>query len=251
MSATAIVIRTHGRLFLREPARVFFALVFPALLLLVVGYVMPGMSEPMVDAGAIYTGLRPIDIYLPAVLALSIGTVSLVTFPPNFGVYREKGVLRRLALTPMPASLLIVAEIVANLAALIGGVILALVAGVVLLDIPAPEQPLVVIAAFLIGAVQMMGLGALIAALAPSSGAATGIGMIAYFPMLFFAGIWIPGPAMSDTLQTISTFVPLGAVAQAMTTGWFETGFPTLQFVVMVVWTVVSLALATRLFRWT
>lgn len=250
MSATAIVIRTHGRLFLREPARVFFSLVFPALLLLVVGSVMPGMSDPMVDAG-IYTGLRPIDIYLPAVLALSIGTVSLVTFPPNFGIYREKGVLKRLALTPMPASLLIVAEIVANLVALTGGVVLALVAAFVVLDIPAPEQPLIVIAAFLVGAVQMMGLGALIAALAPSSGAATGIGMIAYFPMLFFAGIWIPGPAMSDVLQTISTFVPLGATAQALTTGWFESGFPTLQFVVMIVWTVASLALATRLFRWT
>ena len=151
----------------------------------------------------------------------------------------------------MPASQLIVAEIFVNLVALASGVVLALVAGFAFLSIPVPEQPLVVIAAFLIGAVQMMGFGALIAAWTPSSGAATGVGMIAYFPMLFFAGIWLPGPVMSDTLQTVSTFVPLGAVAQALTVGWFETGFPTLQFAVMIAWTAASLTLATRFFRWT
>ena len=187
---------------------------------------MPGMLDPMFDVGPVYTGLRPIDVYMPAVLALAIGTVALVTFPPNFGVYREKGVLKRLAVTPMPASQLIVAEIFVNLVALASGVVLALVAGFAFLSIPVPEQPLVVIAAFLIGAVQMMGFGALIAAWTRSSGAATGVGMIAYFPMLFFAGIWLPGPVMSDTLQTVSTFVPLGAAAQALTVGWFETGFP-------------------------
>lgn len=251
MSPTALMIRTHGRLFLREPARVFVALAFPAFLLVVVGLVMPGMRDPMYDVGPIYTGLRPIDVYMPAVLALAIGTVSLVTFPPNFGVYREKGVLKRLAITPLPASQLIVAEITVNLVALASGVVLALVAGLAFLDIPVPQQPLVAIAAFLIGAVQMMGIGALIAARASSSGSATGIGMIVYFPMLFFAGIWVPGPVMSDTLQTVSSFVPLGAVAQALTAGWFETGFPALQFAVMIVWAAVSLVLATRLFRWT
>ncbi len=251
MSAVAITIRTHGRLFLREPARVFVALVFPALLLVAVGYLMPGMLDPMSDVGPVYTGLRPVDVYMPAVLALAIGTVALVTFPPNFGVYREKGVLKRLAITPMPASHLIVAEITANLVALTAGVVVALVVGLAVVSIPVPEQPLVVIAAFLLGAVQMMGLGALIAAWAPSTGAATGVGMVAYFPMLFFAGIWLPGPVMSDTLQTISTYVPLGATAQALTVGWFESGFPTLQFAVMIAWAVVSLVLATRLFRWT
>ena len=54
----------------------------------------------MFDVGPVYTGLRPIDVYMPAVLALAIGTVALVIFPPNFGVYREKGVLKRLAVTP-------------------------------------------------------------------------------------------------------------------------------------------------------
>ena len=250
MSLTATMIRTHGRLYLREPAYVFFALVFPALLLTVVAYVMPGMRNPMTDMGPVFAGLRPIDIYVPAVLALAIGTISLVTFPQPFGIYRERGVLKRLALTPMPASRLIVAEILVNLGALAAGVTLALVAAFAVLGIPGPEQPLVVIAAFLVGAVQMLGIGAIIAALAPSGGAAGAIGMTLYIPMLFFAGVWLPGPAMPESLQTITTFVPLGAVAQALTKGWFESGFPTLQFAVMAVWTAVSLTLATRLFRW-
>lgn len=250
MNANTVILRTQARLFLREPANVFFALLFPALLLLAIGLAIPGMRDPITEGALAGSGVRPVDLYMTAVLALAVATIALTTYPQVFAIYREKGVLRRLRTTPMPASRLLVAEIVVNLVALVVGVALALVVAFGVFRVEAPTQPLVVVLALVLGAVSMMALGSLITALAPSTGAASAMGMSLYFPMLFFGGVWVSVALMPDTLRTIATYVPLGAVAQALNEGWFGEGFPLHQLVVSVVWTAILVPLAARLFRW-
>lgn len=240
---------SEARLYVREPGTVFFALAFPTILLVAVGMLLPPMREPVTDVPGL-DGLRGIDLFVPVVLALAIATVSLTTFPVVFGTYREKGVLRRLSTTPLPASRLLVAQVLVNVAALVAAVLVALLAGAVLLRIAAPEQPVLLVGVFVLAAVQMIAVGCVVAALVPSASTANGVGMLLYFPMLFFAGVWIPGPLMPDALATASSFVPLGAAAQAMETAWFGAGYPAQQVLVMVAWTAVLVPVAARVFRW-
>lgn len=244
------ILSTQARLFLREPASVFFALVFPALLLVAVGLAIPGMREPIGEGPLAGSGIRPVDLYATAVLALAVGTVALTTYPQVFAIYREKGVLRRLRTTPVHASRLLVAEVLVNLAALAVGVVLALVAGFALFDLEPPTQPLVVLAALVLGAASMMALGSVITALAPTTGAASAMGMTLYFPMLFFGGVWVSTALMPPALQSVATYVPLGAVAQALDEGWFGDGVPALQLLVSLGWAAVLVPLAARVFRW-
>lgn len=241
------LLRTQARLFLREPANVFFGFVFPALVLGALGGLLPTMRQVLDEAA----GLRVIDVYVPVVLALAVATVALTTFPPTFATYREKGILRRLSTTPLPASRLLVAEVVVNLAVLVAGVALALVVAFVLVGAPAPAQPLVVAGAFILAVVQMLSVGGLIAAVAPTAGAATVASMTLYFPMLFFAGVWLPAGLMPDVLARVASVVPLGAAAQALTEGWYGEGVPALQLVVMATWTAVLVPTAAKVFRWT
>lgn len=245
-----MMLRTQAKLYLREPANVFFALVFPALLLLGIGMAIPGMRDPIDEGPLAAAGIRPVDLYATAVLALAVATVALTTYPQVFAIYREKGVLRRLRTTPMRASRLLVAEIVVNLVALVLGIVLALVVGALVFDLRVPEQPLVVVAALVLGATSMMALGSVVTALAPTAGAASAMGMSLYFPMLFFGGIWVSVALMPEALQNIATFVPLGAVAQALNEGWFGDGVPLLQLLVSLGWTVVLVPLAAKVFRW-
>ncbi len=245
-----MIVKTQARLYLREPVNVFFALLFPALLLLAIGLAIPGMREPISEGPLAPLGLRPVDLYMTSVLALAVATVALTTYPQAFAIYREKGVLRRLRTTPMPAWRLLVAEILVNLVALVLGVVGALVVAFAVFDVRLPEQPLVVLAALVLGAVSMMSLGSVITALAPTTGAASAMGMSLYFPMLFFGGVWVSVALMPDTLQTIATYVPLGAVAQALNEGWFGEGIPLLQLAVSVGWTLVLVPLSAKLFRW-
>lgn len=247
---TLTILKTQARLYLREPANVFFALFFPPLLLLAIGLAIPGMREPIADGPLTGTGIRPVDLYMTSVLALAVATVALTTYPQAFAIYREKGVLRRLRTTPMPAWRLLVGEIAVNLVALVLGVVASLVIAFVVFDVEPPTQPLVVLLALLLGAMSMMALGSLVTALASSTGAASAMGMSLYFPMLFFGGVWVSVALMPAALQNIATYVPLGAVAQALNEGWFGEGFPLLQTIVSAAWTVVLVPVAAKVFRW-
>lgn len=246
MTALTLLTRTEARLYLRDPGTAVLALALPAVLVLLVGRLMPGMRD--VDAAS---GLRGIDVYLPVVLAMSIATVAVSTFPATFGTYRERGVLRRLATTPLPAGRLLLAELIVSAGAVLAAAAAAVAVGVLVLDVPAPRQPLLALLAFVLGAVHMLALGAVIAARVRTAARANGWGMLLYFPLLFAAGVWLPGPLMPEGLREVVSVLPLGAAAQALTEGWFGSGVPLRQLLAMAVWTGVLVPLAARLFRWT
>ena len=56
---------------------VFFGLVFPALLLVVIGTVFPGATDPSPDFG----GRSLVEIYAPVSIALGLATVALSLLP--------------------------------------------------------------------------------------------------------------------------------------------------------------------------
>jgi len=88
------------------------------------------------------------------------------------------------------------------------------------------------------------------AAVAPSSRAASAIGAILFFPMMFFAGLWLPIAAMPAVLRHVSHATPLGAAVQALqdaSTGHWP---HLLQLVVLAGYAVVFSAAAVTLFRW-
>ncbi|VTR78541.1 ABC transporter permease [Cellulomonas hominis] len=255
MSATsprvlARVTAVEGRLALRDPSNVFFAVLFPAVLLAVLGLAMPWGSTPFDDNDPLLSQINGITGYTPVVLTLAVGTVALSSYPIIIATYRGQGVLRRLSTTPLPPSRLLVAQILVHVAALLVAAVLAVAVGMLVVDVTAPEDPGVVLLAFLLAATSTFGVGSLIAARAPTAGAATGIGMTTYFVSLFFAGVWLPLPIMPDVVQEIAAWTPLGAGSQAMLDGWVGAGVPTRELLVMAAWTVVLVPLAARIFRW-
>lgn len=242
--------RSEGRLYLREPAAVFFGLFFPVVLLLGLGLLMPWADQPFGE-GPVLSTVSGITGYTPIVLALAIATVAFTTFPPVMGAYREKGVLRRLSTTPLPPSRMLVAQLLVNLAMLVVASVLAVGAGALILDVAMPRDLGVTVLAFVAGAAAALATGSLIAAVAANAGVATGAGMLCYMTSLFFAGVWFPLPLMPEAIQTVSRYTPLGAASQALAAGWYEGRFPGVELLVMAAWTVVMVPIAARFFRWT
>ncbi|MFE7407219.1 ABC transporter permease [Isoptericola sp. NPDC057559] len=247
------LLTTETRVWLRDFAAPFFGILFPTLILVGVGFAIPGMRDPITDAppSSVWYGLTPIATYLPTVIAMAVGTASLTVMPVTIATYREKGVLRRLSTTPMRPQGIVASHLLINVGTTVVGVALALVVAQLAFGVAVPQHLGVVLLAFVLGLCAMFSLGMLVAALAPRASAANAVAMSLYFPMLLLAGLWTPGPIMPEVLRQIGQFTPLGAAAQAMTTGWFESGFPLLQCLVMVVWTAVLLPVAVRVFRWT
>ncbi|WP_026851083.1 ABC transporter permease [Glaciibacter superstes] len=250
MTALIALTRSEATLLSRNPTAIFMALLFPAALLLMQGLVIPGTDALIGGDDPIFARLRTIDLFVPIALTVALGSVSLTNFPSAIGGYREKGVLRRLATTPVGPHRVLFAQVIISGLSLVAGAVIAVLAAMVLLHAQAPQSALLVTGIFVLAAIQMLAVGSLIAARASSAQNANGIGMLVFFASLFTAGVWTPGPMMPEPLQQISGFTPLGAASQALTAGWYGQPVPLVPIVAMSLWTIVLILLAVRTFRW-
>ncbi|WP_370325794.1 ABC transporter permease [Euzebya sp.] len=246
MSATTTMTATETRLFLREPGAVFWALAFPALLLVVLGTVFPGAQDPSEDLG----GARLVDLYAPIALTLGLLTVGTNTLPVALATSRELGVFRRLSITPVHPRSLLAAHLAVQVGAAVTAAVIAVAVGVVAFDLPVPEAPLWFAVAFVLAAAASLSIGLLIGSTARTTAAGQGIGMAVYFPLLFFAGVYFPREVMPDGLRLVSDLTPAGAAVQALQDSWWGSPPTASSLLVMLAWTVVTGAVAARLFRW-
>lgn len=236
---------TETKLFFREPMAVFFALAFPPLLLVILGSV-PAFREHSKDLG----GARVVDLYAPIVIVLGIATLALTGLPQLLATYREKGILRRMATTPVPPIVVLAAQLIMCAALSVVTMVVVLAVGHLAFSVPLPHGIIAYLLAYVLCVAAALSLGLLIAALAPNGKGAGAIGTIMFFPVLFFAGLWVPRASMSHLLRTISDFTPLGAGVQSLQDaaggGWPQL----LHIAVLLVWTVGASAAAARVFRW-
>jgi ABC-2 type transport system permease protein len=246
MAATMKLTRTEARLFLRDPIALFFGLIFPGLMLWALGLFFPGFTDPVAELG----GDRYIDIYGPIVLALGLATLGLVTLPPILGTYRQFGILRRLRTTPVHPVRLLTAQLTVHGAVAVASTALALAVVVSLFDVPLPQSPVWFLVSFVLATASIFAIGLLVGALVRTSVAGQAVGMGIYFPMLFFAGVWIPRTIMSDGLRLVSDLTPLGSAVQALEDSWFGVTPSLLNLAVMAAYAVVASAIAIRFFRW-
>ncbi|GAA4052853.1 ABC transporter permease [Nonomuraea soli] len=239
------ILAVETKLHLRDSWSMLFIIALPLLLLIVIGNI-PDLGKPNPDLG----GERFVDTQLPAtMLLLALTTVALTVLPAVLATYRHQGVLRRMSTTPVsPASMLSV-QLIINLGmAVIAAVVLILGARLVH-GSPIPSH-WAFVPVFLLGTAALMSIGLLIAALAPNAKSAPLIGNVIMFPMLFFAGMWIPRETMPPVLRTISDYSVGGPIVQAMRDTWAGEAPSLGSLAVIVVGLALFSALAVRLFRW-
>jgi ABC-2 type transport system permease protein len=89
-----------------------------------------------------------------------------------------------------------------------------------------------------------------VAAVAPSGKAASGIGSILFFPMMFLAGLYFPREVMPDILRRVSDFTPLGAGVQALQDAATGAWPQPLHLAVLAAIAIAASLFAAKLFRW-
>ncbi|MEU8336016.1 ABC transporter permease [Micromonospora tulbaghiae] len=245
MSALYRLTATETRLFFREPIIVFFALGFPPLLLVIFGAI-PAFREPDADLG----GLRTIDLYVPIIVALSIAMFALNSLCQLLATYREKGVLRRMRTTPVKPAAMLGAQLLMSTAMSVVTMLVALAIGRLAFGVRLPRQVPAYLTSYVLAAVTMFAIGLLVAALAPGGKSAGAVGTVLFFPVVFFAGLWLPRDSMPGVLRAISDFTPLGAGVQSLQDATAGQWPQVLHVAVMLGWTIVAGGLAARYFRW-
>ncbi|GHA91301.1 ABC transporter permease [Streptomyces termitum] len=244
-SATRTVLTTEARLFAREPAALFWVMVSPTLLLVVLGLI-PSFREPSADLA----GRRVIDLYVPVAVLFALIMAGLNAMPPVLSGYRERGILRRMSATPVRPATLLTAQLVLHAAAALVSSLLVIAVGRTAFGVALPGNLPGHLLALLLAVAGALALGAAVCAVARTQKAATAVGTAVFFPTMFTAGVWVPVQAMPGTLRRIVEFTPFGAASRALD----ETargGWPSLLALgVMALWAVVLTGTAIRRFRW-
>ena len=239
------VLRTEVRLFRREPGALFWILLFPTLLLVILGSI-PSFRNHDPDLG----GLRTIDVYVPVAVLLGLIVGGLQSMPQTLTGYRERGILRRMSTTPVRPTALLTAQMTVYGGAALASALLALAVGRLAFAVRLPEQPLGYLLGLVLALLAALALGAVVSALSRTTKIAGAIGSAVFFPAMFCAGVWAPVQTMPHVLARIVGYTPFGAAAEALNRaaaghwpGWTHLG-------VLVVWTLLLTAAASRWFRW-
>jgi ABC-2 type transport system permease protein len=237
---------TNIRLFLREPVGAFFALAFPALLVLLFG----GMygNEPV----EMFGGYGTMDISMPGYTALILATVGLMNIPITTATYRETGVLRRLKVTPLQPLTYIASDLTANLLATIFGMLGVVLLGWLIHHVRFEGQVWALALALVYCFLPMAALGYLIAGIAPGARAAQIIGLLVLYPMLFLSGAGMPLEILPESIRKVSNFLPVTYVVKLLRGVWFGVPLEELWPSILIIGltTVVFGLLAARFFRW-
>lgn len=239
------LVKTETKLLLREPILLLWTTGLPIIAFTVLALV-PGTSRPTDTLG----GLSYAQVYLGVIALIALALLTTMSLPAVLGSYRERGILKRLSVTPMRPWRLLATQIGINLAVVLSTVAVMLIVATITFDDGFPGNPLGWLITYLLAAGALLGLAALVAALAPSSKIANAITSILFFPLMFFAGLWIPLQTMPGWLRTISEFTPLGAASQALAES-IDGHFPAIRpLLVLLAYAVVFIGLAVRTFRW-
>lgn len=240
----ACLLRTELRLFARSLPNVLWSALLPVVAVIVLG-IVPGTRHPSKH----FDGQSALEVYLPILMVYVFVMASVNLLPAVLSGYRQKGVLRRLSTTPVPPWRLLAAQgvIFSGVGIVVDAVILAIGTGC---GARAPHQFAGFVLSLLLIAAATLGIGLLVTAVAPTERVANGLGMLLFFPMMFFAGLWVPRSTMNRPLRTISDWSPLGAGVRAVSAtvdGHWPSAAPLL---VLVGYAAICSLAAARLFRW-
>ncbi len=234
------------KLFIREPEAFFFTLIFPLIMLFVFGSIYG--NEPTI----FFAGRGTMDMSVPAYMGLIIAVTGLITIPVSVGNDREKGILRRLRATPIRPHIILTAWIFMYFIVTFVGAVLLVMAGKIFYNLRFDGNVLYVILGFVLSVLSFLALGFVLASLASTGRSANIIGLVLYFPMIFFSGATIPWKVLSKPIQTIGSVLPLTYVVRLLQGLWFREPLEQhiLNIAVLCGMLVIGVLLSAKIFRW-
>jgi ABC-2 type transport system permease protein len=239
------LVHNEMRLAWRQPAGLI-ASVGVALLLVIIFGEVPSLQQPSVQLG----GLSAFEVYVPILIAFVIGVLALAYLPGPLVSYREQGILRRLSTTPVPPSWLLGAQLAVQACLMVATVGVLLIVSAGFFGLSAPKNLPGLALAVALSMAGMFAIGLVIAAVARTSGAARGLMAAAFYPLMFFAGLYVPVQVLPAALRGISHYSPLGAAVQAIQDSMFQGFPPAAPLLALAAYAVAFGLLARRFFRW-
>jgi ABC-2 type transport system permease protein len=230
---------------LRNRATLFWNLAFPVFLLVIYSQIFGAM-----DVG----GTNFMAWVVPGVVVFNILTFGLLSSGTLMVNMRDKGVLRRLQASPIPAGQLVGSYLLVNvLIALLQSTIILVFAALVFRTPLTLGGALRALPMIVFGILAFVALGQVISGVAATAGVAVAIGQILNFSQMFITDMIMPMDMMPEWIQKVAPYLPAYATVQLVRPPLVEGVLsPDLwtNLLLMAAYTVVAGLVAARLFRW-
>ena len=193
------------------------------------------------------------DVFAPGILAMSLMNSGVIGLATAFVTYRERGILRRIRVTPFPLTSFILARVLSQL--LIAGLQAVILIGMAwaFFGLHLRGNPLVMLAAIAAGALAFLAIGFAISGIAPNVETAASYANLVTFPMLFLSGIFFSMEQAPAWLRPITRVLPLSYLVDALREPMtFGNGFAAIwtDLLALAVTSAIAMAVAVRFFRW-
>ncbi len=228
------------RMLVRNGEQLLLTLVIPVLLLVTLS-----LDHSLVNEGS----GRRVDVLVPGMIALAVLSTAFTSQAIATGFERRYGVLKRLGSTPLSRGGLIGAKTVTVIGVELVQTAILVGVGLALGWQPhgGPGAALWVALLVLTGTAAFSGLGAGTL----RAEATLALANLIYLVLLGVGGIIFPLTKFPHSARPVLTLLPSGALSDGLhKVLQYGSGLPLRDLAVLAVWAVITIALATRLFRW-
>jgi ABC-2 type transport system permease protein len=167
--------------------------------------------------------------------------------------FREKHLLRRVYVTPMPAWIFFASLVVYRVALLGAQAIILITVGTLLFHVRITGNPFSILAILLLGTATFVSLGTIIGALARTTESANNIASILTVPLAFLSDAYVPIDRFPHAVSSALRLLPSTQFIDTFR-GVSVGGEPLAQFgvwiVALAVWMVAGTVISARTFRW-
>ena len=243
------------RAFFREKQSVAFVFVMPAIMLVLLGSIFRG------DAAG--HGVSVGELFAAGLIGGGIMATSYQNLGMAIAIERDRGLLRRLRGTPMPAGAYFIGKMGLVLISTVAETVILIVVGMLVdhLRLPASAERWWTFAwVFLLGTVTCTLLGIAASSVPRSARSATAVITLPFVVLQFISGVYVPFTLVPPWLRDIAAIFPLKWICQGLRSvflpaqaaalepaGSWELGRTAL---VLAAWVVAGLVLCLTTFRW-
>lgn len=197
--------------------------------------------------------LTYIDFLLPGILAMSIMQSGVFGVAFGFVMLKKRGILRRLLATPMNTSDFIFAQVSTRLLVLMTQVLIMVGAGVLFFHLHFIGSIFNMIIVGLLGGTVFLSIGFALSGISKSEDQVAPLANIITLPMLMLSGVFFSRSNLPGFAHVITDFFPLTYLADGLRNIAIEGAtltevFP--QLLGLAVWSIITLFIAIKAFRW-
>ena len=196
---------------------------------------------------------RYIDFVVPGLIGFSLMSTCLFSIGVVVVSYREKGKLRRLAVTPLPKYIFISGQIMNRYIIVLLQALLLIGVALLVFNVKMVGNPATLFVVLTAGMLTFIAIGYAIASFAKTTESASGMANVLFFPMIFLSGVYFSVENMPFFLKPVVAFLPLTHLVYALRAVFNEgaTLFDVMpRLAILTVWFILCFLFSIYKFKW-